>query len=145
MIAFSLQQAITIETFILLTRATFYCPRHSFGLSIAQFSGEKERLCLTNRFDIYGQNACGSYQNQRCAPAQSQEPPCGNSTGKVGCHYRLKRFREILAGFRYSLCRRATPLRREPLRLCAAVPRSDGEAKRGFYPGAFSGDCHRAA
>jgi len=68
-------------------------------------------------------------------PAQSQEPPRRDSAGEAGGHHRFKRLREILARFRHALCGRATPLRREPFRLCAAVPRSNGKADVDFIEG----------
>src|SRR5205814_10337094 len=85
---------------------------------VRNFAGEKKRLCLTDRFDIPRQNACASYQNHRCPPAQSQEPRCGDSTREVGRHYWAEWLREVLAGFRHPLCRGTTSLCRESLCLC---------------------------
>src|SRR6266513_4688712 len=65
--------------------------------SMTNFTGEKEQLCLTRRFDIPRQNACASYQNQWCAPAQSKESPRGNSTGEFVRPYRLERLGKIIA------------------------------------------------
>ena len=118
-------------------------PRSTNGLCIVNaISLEKRRqLCLTDRFDISRQNACANNQDYRCPPAQSQEPPRRDSAGEAGGHHRFKRLGEILARFRHALCGRATPLRREPFRLCAAVPRSNGKAGCRFHRRLVA--CHR--
>src|SRR5436190_21338503 len=100
---------------------------------MTNFTGEKEQLCLTRRFDIPRQNACASYQNQWCAPAQSKESPRGNSTGEVARPYRLERLGKIIACLGHALWRRATALRRKPLGLRAAIPGSDGKAERRLH------------
>ena len=46
--------------------------------------------------------------------------------------------------FRYHLCGRPAPLCREPLRLCAAVPGADAQARCRFDRGPVAGDLHRA-
>ena len=46
------------------------CRTYDYAISLEK----KDRLWLTKRFYVCGQNACGSYQHQRCPPAQSQEP-----------------------------------------------------------------------
>src|SRR5438552_7853387 len=97
---------------------------------IGIFAGENARLCLTKRFEIFSPDACASYQDQWCAPAQFEEPSRGNSTGEAGGHHRSERFREIVARLRHALRRGPTPLRGKSLRLCAAVPRPDGKTGR---------------
>src|ERR1700736_6491858 len=93
-------------------------------------TGEKERLCLTKRFEICRPDACASYQDQWCAPAQFAESPPRNSAGEAGCHHRVERLRKIIARLRHALRRGAAPLRRKPLRLRTAVSRSNGQAGR---------------
>ncbi len=53
------------------------------------FAGVHGGLCLTKRFGIRRQNACAGYQDQWCAPTQSQEPSLGDSSGETGHHYRI--------------------------------------------------------
>ncbi len=100
---------------------------------------------MTDRFEISRQDACASYQDQWCAPAQSKESPCRNSAGEAGRHHRLERLGKIVSGLRYSLRRRPAPLRREPFRLRPAIPRSDGKAGRRFYRRSVPGHRYRAA
>ena len=85
------------------------------------------------------------YQDQRCAPAQSQKSPRGDSAGKAGRDHRAKRFGQILARLRYALCRGPAALRRKPFRLCAAISRSDGKAGCRFHRGPFARHRHRTA
>ena len=47
---------------VLHTHAEFH-DHGAFDRLERNFAGETERLCLTGRFDVCGQNACGSYQN----------------------------------------------------------------------------------
>src|SRR5229473_8021130 len=68
-------------------------------------TGEKERLCLTKRFEICRPDACASYQDQWCAPAQFAESPPRNSAGEAGCHHWAERVRKIVAGLRHALRR----------------------------------------
>ena len=59
---------------------------------------EKGRwLCLTKRFDVSRQNACASYQDQWCAPAQPKESPRGNSTREVRRYHGFKWLGKIVA------------------------------------------------
>src|ERR1700731_2468573 len=92
------------------------------------FAGENARLCLTKRFEICRPDACASYQDQWCAPAQFEKPPRRIAAGEAGCHYRSERFGQIVARIRHSLCRGPAPLRRKPLGLRSAIPRPDGKA-----------------
>src|SRR5437016_13685132 len=64
---------------------------------IGIFAGENARLCLTKRFEICRPDACASYQDQWCAPAQFEEPPRGIAEGEAGGHPRSVRFRKIVA------------------------------------------------
>src|SRR6266849_697470 len=112
---------------------------------IGIFAGENARLCLTKRFEICRPDACASYQDQWCAPAQFEEPPRGNPAGEAGGHHGSERFREIVARLRHSLRRGPAPLRRKSLRLRAAIPRPDGKAGRGFHRRTFPSDRDRAA
>src|SRR5207247_5717704 len=96
-------------------------------------TGENARLCLTKRFEICRPDACASYQDQWCAPAQFEEPPRGNPAGEAGRHYRPERFRKIVARLRHALRRGPTPIRREPFCLRPAVPRPDGKTVRRFH------------
>ena len=51
---------------------------------------------------------------------------------------------QVIAGVRHHLRRRAAPLRREPVGLCAPVPGADGQAGRGLDRGPVAGHFHRA-
>src|SRR5438874_6201283 len=93
-----------------------------FSLIAVDFSREKQALCLTKRFDIRRPNACASYQDHWCPPAQSQESQCRDSARKTGRDHRTERVREIVPRFRYSLCRRAAPLCGKPVCLRPSIP-----------------------
>src|SRR5207302_3529074 len=100
---------------------------------------ENARLCLTERFEICRQDACASYQDQWCAPAQFEKPPRRIAAGEAGGHYRPERFRKIVARLRYALCRRPASLRRKLVRLRPAVPGPNGKTGRRFHRRAFAG------
>src|SRR5438309_10760804 len=108
-------------------------------------TGEKGRLCLTKRFEICRPDACASYQDQWCAPAQFEESPRRNSAGEAGGGHRSEWFREIVARLRHALRRRPTALRRKPLRLRTTVSRSDGKTGRRIHRRPFAGHRDRAA
>ena len=59
-------------------------------------------------------------------------------------HHRPVRLRQILAGVRHDLRRGPAPLRRVAVRLCAPVPRTDGQAGRRQHRRPVAGDLHRA-
>src|SRR4029077_16393178 len=128
-----------MDTLIFATHPAFRRARPWVDKAI---SLEKRKwLCLTDRFNIPRQNACASYQNYWGPPAQPEEPAPGDSAGEARGHYRVKRLGEILSGFRHSLCRGPAALRREPLRVRAAIPRSNGKARCRFHRGIVA--CHR--
>jgi hypothetical protein len=56
----------------------------------------------------------------------------------------LSGLRQVLARVRYDLCRGPAPLRREPVGLCAPVPRDDAEAGRRSHRRPVAGDLDRA-
>src|SRR5438876_4739049 len=93
---------------------------------IGIFAGENARLCLTKRFEICRPDACASYQDQWCAPAQSEESLCRNTARETGRHHRLKRLWKIISRLRHALCRGPAPVCRKPLGLRPAISRSDG-------------------
>jgi hypothetical protein len=66
--------------FSLFQQAMAELCRGDWSYPLAKFAGEKEQLCLARRFDISSQDACASYQNQWCTPAQSKEPSRGDTT-----------------------------------------------------------------
>src|SRR5207245_3594517 len=69
---------------------------------IGIFAGENARLCLTKRFEICRPDACASYQDQWCAPAQFEEPPRGNTAGEAGGHQGSEWLRDFVARHRPS-------------------------------------------
>src|SRR5207245_8816632 len=112
---------------------------------IGIFAGENARLCLTKRFEICRPDACASYQDQWCAPAQFEESPRRIAAGEAGRHHWLERLGKIVARVRHPLRRRPTSLRRKPLGLCPPVPRSNGKTGCRFHRRAFTSHCDRTA
>ena len=80
----------------------------------------------------------------RRARAQSQKYRRRYSARPPGRVHRPVRLGQILARLRHRLCRGPAPLRREPVRLCAAIPGDDAEAGRRPDRRAVAGDFHRA-
>jgi hypothetical protein len=72
------------------TRADSAIPANH-GVGWVNFAGETHGLCLTYRFDVFGQNACASHQDQWCAPAQSEESARRDSAGEACRCYGLER------------------------------------------------------
>ncbi len=58
--------------------------------------------------------------------------------------HRAVRLGQVVAGIRHALRRRAAPLRRVAVGLCASVPRDDGQARCRQHRGPVAGDRHRA-
>ena len=67
-----------------------------FAHDSAILAGENGTAVLDLKVLHFSSDACGSYQDQWCAPAQSQESPRGDSTGEAGRYYRTERLRESL-------------------------------------------------
>jgi hypothetical protein len=84
------------------------------------------------------------HRHQGRARAQPRQPQPGNPPRQAGGHHRVERFGKVEPGLRHDLCRGAAALRREPLGLRAAVPRSDGQAGCGSHRRAEPRDLHRA-
>ena len=73
-------------------------------------------------------------------PAQRHARTATRSSDRV---HRPVRFREVLAGLRHDLRRGPASLRRVAVRLRAAVPGADGEARRRLHRGPQPGDLDR--
>src|SRR5258708_3387910 len=63
---------------------------------------------------------------------QPQKYRCGDSAQHLHGHHRAERVRQVVAGLRHHLRRRAAALRRNAFSLRAPVPRSNGASGGGF-------------
>ncbi len=84
------------------------------------------------------------HPRSRCARAQPEERGRGDPARPADRDHRPVRLRQVFAGIRHDLRRGPAPLRRIAVGLCAAIPRTDGQARRRFDRGPVAGDLDRA-
>ena len=83
-------------------------------------------------------------RHPRRARAQSQERRPRHPARPAGGVHRPVRLGQVVARLRHHLCRGPAPLRREPVGLCAPIPRDDAEAGRRPDRRPVAGHLHRA-
>ena len=79
-----------------------------------------------------------------CAHAQPEEHRPRHPEARAGGDHRSVGVGQVEPRLRHAVRRRAAPLCREPVDLCAAVPATDGQARRRPDRGPVAGHQHRA-
>ena len=85
-----------------------------------------------------------AHPDPRRARAQSEERRCRFAARQPGGDDRPVGLGQVVACLRHGLCRGPAPLCREPVGLCAAIPRIDAEARGRIDRGTVAGDLDRA-
>ena len=107
------------------------------------FRASQHPPSLPDRDHCPAPRPAGADPHPRRPPEQPQEPRPRHPHRTAGRRHRHLGQRQVLAGLRHPLCRRAAPLRRDLLGLCPPVPRPDGPTAGRQHRRRAAGHRHR--